>query len=473
MLCVLSFAAHGQDPQDVEDDAGPLEQTVPVADESTEVAVNAPDEAVQQVSEEALLAEFAYFRELIAEQNYDAADTSAKRVVEMAIRIHGPQSLETSKALSNLGLVQHNNKQYDAAIQNFTSSIEIVEIVDNRLSSQLVNPLTGLGAAQLGNGRPDLAAGTFTRASHITHVNEGPHNIDQVEILESLAEANVRLGDIEAARDVLDRIHSLNVRHFENDALGLLPSLMRRAEWQHRAGYHDEERITYRRTIRIIETSSGKKDPHLVTPLIKLGDTFYHYAPVTMDGYRGGAASGEAYFRRAVRIAEGNDDFPWVEMATTELALADYYSYVDGHKRARKIYLQVWDYLSTDEDRLEVRRDLLEQPISLREEPLPSYAGGSSEASPGVRLRGTIRVDYAISAKGDVKDMHSEATPAEFTDMQRIVHREFRGRNFRPPMVDGVPVEAPNQVFIHEFFYQQADLDELKQAATQEPGEKK
>ncbi len=473
VLFVLSLAAHGQDLQDEEDDAGPLEQTVPVADESTEVAVSAPDEAVQQASEEALLAEFARFRELIAERNYDAADPSAKRVVEMAIRIHGPQSLETSKALSNLGLVQHNNKQYDAAIQNFTSSIEILEVVEDRLSSQLINPLKGLGAAQLGNSRPDLAAGTFTRASHITHVNEGPHNIDQVEILESLAEAKVRLGDIEAARDVLDRIHSLNVRHFEDDALGLLPSLMRRAEWQHRAGYHNDERATYRRTIRIIETSSGKNDPRIVSPLVKLGETFYYYEPVTMDGYRGSAASGEAYFRRAVRIAERDDDFPWLEMATTELALADYYSYLDGHNRARKIYLQVWDYLSTDEDRLAVRRDLLERPVPLREEPLPSYAGGSSETSPGGRLQGTIRVDYMITARGDVKNTHSEASPAEFTDMQRIVHREIRGRIFRPPMVDGVPVEAPNQVFIHEFFYQQADLDELKQAAIQEPGEKK
>ncbi len=473
MLLVLSLAAHGQDPQDEEDDAGPLEQTVPVAVESTEVAVSAPDEAVQQASEEALLAEFARFRELIAEQNYDAADTSAKRVVEMAIRIYGPQSLEMSKALNNLGLVQHNNKQYDAAIQNFTSSIEILEVVENRLSSQLINPLKGLGAAQLGNGRPDLAAGTFSRASHITHVNEGPHNIDQVEILESLAEANVRLGDIETARDVLDRIHSLNVRHFEDDALGLLPSLMRRGEWQHRAGYYNDERATYRRTIRIIETSAGKNDPRLVTPLVKLGETYYYYEPVTVDGYRGSGASGEAYFKRAIRIAGQDDDFPWLEKTMTKLALADYYSYFDGQNRARRIYQEVWNDLSTDEDRLEVRKDLLEQPTLLRDEPLPSHAGGSSEAPLGGMLKGTIRVAYTISTRGRVKDVLSEAFPAEFTDMQRMVHREVRGRFFRPPMIDGKPVEAPNQVFLHDFSYQQADLDELKQATTQEPGEKK
>lgn len=470
LLLVLSMAAYGQDPQDVEDDAGPLEQTVPVADESTDVA--AAGEPALLSPEDALLAEFARFRELIFDRNYDEADVSAKRVVEMAIRIHGPQSLETSKALSNLGLVQHNNKQYDAAIQNFTSSIEILEVVEDRLNSQLVNPLKGLGAAQLGNGRPDLAAGTFGRATHITHVNEGPHNIEQVEILESLAEANVRLGDIEEARDVLDRIHALNVRHFEDDALGLLPSLMRRAEWQHRAGYYNDERATYRRTIRIIETSAGKNDPRLVTPLVKLGDTYYYYEPVSVDSIRGTTTSGETYFKRAVRIAESNEDLPWLETATTELALADYYSFNDGKNRARKKYLEVWNDLSIDEDRLEVRKDLLERPVPLRVEALPTYAGGNAEAAPDSTQRGTIRVDYTISSRGRVKSIRSEATPAEFTDMQRMVHREIRGRFFRPPMVDGVPVEAPNQVFIHEFLYRQADLDELRQAATQEPPEK-
>src|SRR5210317_1462434 len=183
----------------------------------------------------------------------------------MSIEIFGPQSAETAKALNNLAIVQHNNKQFEAAIQNFTSAIEIIEVIEDRLNAGLVNPLKGLGAAQLSNGRPDLATNSFIRARHITHVNEGPHNIEQVEILESLAEANVQLGDIEAARDVLDRIHALNVRHFEDNSLGLLPSLIRRADWQHRAGYFNDERATYRRAVRIIEESAGKKDARLLT----------------------------------------------------------------------------------------------------------------------------------------------------------------------------------------------------------------
>ena len=465
------MAAEAQDTQAVEDDAGPLEQTVPVAEEGAEVAGSTDEEAVQQASDEALLAEFARFRELIKEKNYDAADVSAKRVVEMAIRLHGPQSLETSKALSNLGLVQHNNQQYDAAIQNFTSAIEILEIVEDRLNGQLVNPLMGLGAAQLGIGRPDLAANTFGRATHITHVNEGPHNVDQIEILESMAEANVRLGEIETARDVLDRIHYLNVRHFENDALGLLPSLLRRADWQHRAGYYNDERATYRRTIRIIETSTGKNDPRLVTPLVKLGETFYYYEP-NMDGVRSSnMMSGETYFRRAIRIAEDDEGFPWLEMATTQLALADYYMYFDGYNRARKIYLKVWNDLSTDEDRLEIRRDLLERPIARRAESPPRYVDGNSQSSPDAMLAGTIRVEYTVSNRGRAKSVKSEADPVEFENMEKMVHREIRGRFFRPPMVDGVPVNAPDQVFTHEFLYRPADLNELQGEPREEESE--
>ena len=458
LLLVVASPAFGQNsPDDVPQ--APLEQTVPVAEEAVAAA-----DAELPLTEDQILHEFDLFQRYLADKNYDEADVSAKRVVEMAIKFYGPQTHETAKALNNLAIVQHQNQQYDAAVQNFSSAIEILEILEDRLNEGLVNPLKGLGAAQLSQGRPDLASRSFQRATHITHVNEGPHNIEQVEILESLAEASVRLGELEQARDVLDRIHMLNVRHFKGDALGLLPSLMRRGEWQHRAGYYNDERATYRRAIRIIETSVGKNDPRLITPLLKLGESYYFYdtygeGPGTISG-----ATGETYFKRAVRIAESADDLPWLELAETRLALADYYGYADAHNRARKIYLQVWNSLSGDEDRLEMRRELLEGPITLRQGPLPTYAGGPGSAArdPSEFLTGTVRVDYSVSTRGRVRDIRTEASPPEFTDMQRMVHREVRRRMFRPELVDGAPVESDNQVFVHEFYYLQEQLDEIR-----------
>ncbi|RZV35878.1 MAG: tetratricopeptide repeat protein [Chromatiales bacterium] len=480
-LFFVSVAANSQEDTASDEEVSPLDQTVPVADEAVtdapvaEEDALAPEPAKEAVTEEDALREFARFRQLLADRNFDEADVSAKRVVEMSIKVFGPQSRETAKALNNLAIVQHNNKQYSAAIQNFTSAIEILEAVYDRLNGELVNPLKGLGSAQLSSGRPDQAVRSYRRATHITHVNEGPHNIEQVEILEALAEANVRLGEVETARDTLDRIHAINVRHFSNDALGLLPSLMRRADWQHRAGYFNDERMTYRRAIRIIETASSKNDPRLVTPLIQLGRSYYYYEPIT-DGSSsraGLAASGEPYFRRAVRIAEGAEDLPWLERAKAQLALADYYTGTETHNRARRMYAQIWEDLSLDDDRLEMRKELLQTPAPLREGVLPQYAGSASTGeSDSQFLTGVIQVDYTVSNRGRVRNIRTEATPVEFTDMQRMAHREIRARVFRPVIEDGEPVESGNQVFRHEFYYTKGQLDDLQRKKAQAEKEK-
>ena len=440
-----------------EDLVGPTEQTVPVADE-----VVAPEIAPEVATEERLLEEFARYRRLVQQETYDEADIAAKRIVEMSIRVYGPQSRETASALNNLGIVQHSTGQFDPAIQNFTSAVEILELVEDRLNDALVNPLKGLGAAQLGSGRPDLAQKTFTRATHITHVNEGPHNLDQVEILESLAETHIRMGDTKGARDILDRIHGINVKQFEKNPMGLLPSLMNRATWQHRAGYYGDERATYRRAIRIVESGGGKNSPMLVEPLQRLGESFYYLdTSMSASQQHGMVSSGEMYFKRAARIAKKSEDFGWKELAESQLALADYYTFTDSISRSRKIYLEIWELLSSDEERLALRGEWFSEPTAIRTEVLPMVVGrlASGASTRDDQLTGTIFVDYNVSAQGRVREIKTVSTPPEFSDMQRTVHREIRRRIFRPRLVDGVPTETQDMRFEHRYSYLKADLD--------------
>lgn len=447
------------------------DQVVPVAEEDAAeepVEKDLADEN-EEVSEERVLEEFARYRRLIQEGTLDEADVAAKRIVEMAIKVYGPLSRETASALNNLAIVQHSNGQYDAAIQNFSSAVEIIETVEDRLNSALVNPLKGLGAAQLSSGQPNEARKTFERATHITHVNEGPHNLDQVEILESIAETYIRMGDVSSARDILDRIHALNVKHFEENPLGLLPSLMTRADWQHRAGYFADERSSYRRAIRIIEAGSGSDDPLLVEPLRRLGESFYFYdvTTTTQTQQQGLIATGEMYFKRAVRIAEKTDGFDPRELARTQLALGDYYIYIEKQSRARRIYSDVWDELSADDKHIALRNEFFSDPMPIWSEPLPEFAGDSSKARKDIQT-GRIVVDFSVSTIGRVRELRSEAFPPEFSDMLRTVHRQVRQRVYRPRIVDGVPVESVDLRFEHPFSYSQAELDEIRAAAAAE-----
>ncbi len=460
----LAAAASGQEQTDPYAELGLIDDTVPVAEEEV-AGDDAAHELQRPLTEEDVLREHGRFLRLLEDQNYDEADISAKRVIEMSIKVFGPQSQETAKALINLAIIQSAARQYDAAIQNFTSSIEIIEALEDRLHADLVNPLRGLGTAQLESGRPDLARNSYERATHITHVNEGPHNIEQVEILESLAEANVRFGDVEAARDVLDRIHILNVRHFSDNAIGLLPSLMRRASWQHRAGYYNDERSTYRRAIRIIEDSAGKDDPRLVDPLIKLGESFYYFEPLSAGSPQYvTAGTGESYLKRAKRIAERTDGFPWLELATTKLALADFYVYTESYSRAKNVYEEVWNELSVDEERREIRSELLGRPRPIWTEALPPHTNGAAGATrrDGEIQTGVVTVTYDVTQRGRARIKEASVEPAEFTDFQRMVEREVKRRVYRPVVVDGVTQGSNLQTFTHEFRYSRSELEGLR-----------
>lgn len=463
-FAIWTAVATQAEPVAHDEQGSPLDQVVPVADESPGALDSETPVDDVRALEERLAAEFDRYQRLVADGAMDEADASAKRIVQMVIKIHGPESLEASKALNNLALVQYKNGQYGAAIQNFEAAVEIIETVEDRLNEKLVNPLKGLGAAQLGSGRPDLAQQTFNRATHITHVNEGPHNIEQVEILESLAQSAMLLGDTKGARNILNRIHVLNVRHFEGNDLALIPSLLRRASWQHAARYYMDERATYRRAIRIIESELGEDDPQLILPLSKLGESYY-YVDLTQPNVQqpGHVSSGEIYFKRAERIASETPGIDWRVLAETKLALADYYIYSDAQTRARRLYAETWDLLSADQERLAARAEFLERAVPLTENPLPQYVGKKpqDETSTEGFLTGTIRVDYTVSPRGRVRNLRTEAFPPQLTDMQRVVHREIRRRVFRPRMTDEGLQETTGLVFEHTFFYRQADLDEL------------
>jgi len=447
-------------------------QIVPVAEEGID---EGDDFSVPEEDDEDLLRrEFELFKQLMRDGVLDEADSVAKRVVELAIRLKGPQSTEYAKALTNLAIVQFEAEEYDPAQQNFESAIEIIEDIEDRLNAQLINPLTGLGAAQLKGGRPDLATATFLRAVHVTHVNEGPHNLEQVELLESIAETHMQMGDVESAKEVQDTIYALNLREHQIDSIDLVPSLLRRAEWQHQVGLIFDERTTYRRIVRIIEDDEGRDALELVQPLIMLGRSFFYYDTSGAQSYADAhMSSGEIYFRRAARIATEHPDTTWQIVAQATLALGDFYMYSNNPQRAGNAYRDVWDMLSNDDEKLEIRHMQLEGIVPLRQQKLPQYID-KTDVEAGLQsddplLQGGVTMGYAVSDRGRATDINLvEAQPAEFTKMASAVLRELRRRIYRPRFQDGDPVESPDQILAHKFFYRQSDLDAARAAAEAE-----
>jgi hypothetical protein len=404
---------------------------------------------------------FGLYKESVISGNFLEADTLAKQIIELSIKVFG---INSAKALTNLAIAQHGNKEYEAAERNFRASIDIIERISDRLNSALINPLKGLGATQLAIGRPDMARASFQRAVHLSHVNDGPHNLDQLDVLESMAEIYLAVGEHKEAVDVQERMYSIQARKLEPHSMDILPALQNQAQWQHRLQLYDRERLTLRRIIDVIERHHGKNDLRLIPPLNTLGKSYLFITPAEYDMQPDiSVASGETYLRRANRIAEKNPDSDWQIHEQTLLALGDYYVLSARPNRAARIYKELWVLLSEDEERLGNRRDHLEKVNVLQEIYPPKYYRSEQvdKEFPDEEdfETGIVSFGFTVSSAGRaINIIHLETQPPEFEDMRNRVRRNLRRLVYRPRVADGTMVNTPEMTFTHEFLYRPDDI---------------
>ncbi|HEX2139182.1 MAG TPA: tetratricopeptide repeat protein, partial [Woeseiaceae bacterium] len=383
---------------------------LPFGNKAGAASGEAPGDEYRETPEEKLQRYFELYKEAMENEVYAEADVLAKQVVELSIAIFGIDSLDSARALTNLGIAQHQTENYESAIANYEAAIDVIERTEDRLNKNLVNPLKGLGAAQLASGRPDLASETFERAVHVTHVNEGPHNLMQVEVLESLAETYLAVGKLDEVEVLTEIIFGLEARGLALDSMEILPVLEKQAYWQHRLQLFEKERYTWRKVIDIIEDNSGDDDLRLIPPLTGLGKSYLYVGTMDSPYYQPTAiTSGEVYLKRAVRIAEDNPDATWQMQEDTLLALGDFYILSGQASRARRVYQDAWELLSSGEERLANRREHLETLVVLQDINPPKYVGIDGEVRsqlPGDDYEtGKIVYDYSVTSRGFTNDV--------------------------------------------------------------------
>ncbi len=439
------------------------EQRYRLIEEPEEEAQDEPPEQ-REIDKAEIGRLFELYKESLGSQNYLEADTLAKQIMELSIRVYGISSTESAKALTNLAIVQHHNEEYEAAERNYLASIDIIEQTSDRLNSALINPLKGLGATQLAIGRPDKARTTLQRAVHVSHVNDGPHNPSQIEVLESIAEIYMAVGEHKDAVDVQERMFVIQSRNIDPTSLDIIPALKKQAAWQHRLQLYDRERVSWRKIINVIERHHGKTDLRLIPPLTSLGRSYLYITPVEYDMQpEVSVASGETYLRRANRISTENSEATWEIREQTMLALGDYYLLSGRPNRGSRVYSELWAFLSDDEERHGNRRDHLERLNLLQNIYPPRYYRSEQvdERFPNDEdyETGVVSYGFIVNTSGRASNIqHIETRPPEFEDMQERVRRNLRHLIYRPRVTDGKVVSTPDIVYTHEFFYRPEDI---------------
>ena len=433
-------------------------------EEPAEDLVEAPSE--RETQQEELKRLFELYREALENKDYLEADTLAKRVVELSIKLNGLDSHDSAKAITNLGIAQHNNGDYDTAMRNFIASIDIIERIDDNLSPALINPLQGLAASQAAIGRPDLARLSYQRAVHVSHVNEGPHNKEQIGILASMAELDISQGDYDEASDIQEHIYAIQARNVDPTSLEMVEALQTQAGWLHRLQQYHQERVTWRQVINILEDHYGKDGLELIPALTNLGKSYLYVSPSEWE-YQPevSASSGESYLRRANRIAEENPDATWRILEDTLLSMGDYYILSGRPNRASDSYEEAWNLLSEGDDpeKLKARREHLETVKILQRVYPPRYYNSEQEdrgqKPPDSFETGTMTFGYLVTSSGRVANLqHIETQPRGIEDFSTIVSRSLRRLLYRPRIQAGQMVDTPDVIYTHEFYYRPSDL---------------
>jgi tetratricopeptide (TPR) repeat protein len=400
----------------------------------------------------------ANYAESLESRQYREAETAAKQRIEYLLRAGDPPASLMAPALTDLAYAQRLSENFEAAIQNYSASISLLERSESMLSGRLIDPLRGLGDTYRESGQPHLALPVYERALHLNHVNEGPHNLHQLEILDTMMAAEEEAAHPDSALEIIDRMSALHARRFGTGSEEMLPVLARRAAVQNRLGRHQDERLTYLDVVRIIEDHRGESDVSLIEPYSAIGRTYLHEVGEIVFRSEPTGQTGETFLKRALEVARKNPDADGMIQTQLLIQLADYYTVMNAHDKARRNYRSAWNILSRN-GRLEERRNVLETNVPIIRPKLDQYANfgyrSAAETSADTTyIEGYIVARFAVNERGRATDIEVvEADPADFSAMETRVQRTLRESVFRPRYNGVEPVRAEGQLFRHDFLY--------------------
>ncbi|MEM7611443.1 MAG: energy transducer TonB [Pseudomonadota bacterium] len=407
------------------------------------------------------------FRANLGNTDYSGALQLAKDLVPLGIELWGQDDPRNSLALTNLAIVQAEQAEFGAAQLNFEAAIRLREEAQDSsiIAPELINPIRGLASTRMALNDIEAAIPLYERAIHISHVNEGPNNLSQVEVMDALARAHLALGDVSEANDIQDNMYRLQQRRFSDDSDQYVDAMLRRARWYAAVGEFSEASNAYKRASRRLTAVHGKEDIRLIQPLVELAFASSMKStdePDLMNDIQ--FSDGRRAMNSAVRIARVNADTDPRLLPSTLAKQGDYLSITADSRLSRARYREAWELLSTgDPELLEFRDELFGEPVSIAREVIrPQYEKNANNPSGIDRTaadRGFVELTYDVSPRGRTTNIRIvDSEPPGLMD--RYVARKVRRFAYRPALQDGRPVIYRGLRWRHDFRYRASRLDQ-------------
>ncbi len=372
---------------------------------------------------------------------------------------------ETDPALQQIE-AQIEAGEYDASRGWLESRIEAIEDTSNRYDPDLVKPVTLLGDVLAGQGDIVGALDQFGRAVHIERISTGLVSPAQVQIVYKEAAAYRTLGNFEEANNREEYAYYVLRTSYEPYDEALLPGVFHLAEWYTTTNNVFSARSLYEHATDIYSAHGKAGSPEMIPALEGLAATYKHERFPPIYRIRGSSASngstsstnrhydgmvsvnnfpaGERALQSIVHIRQTNAHST-EEIANAILELADWYLLFEKTRRYSPLYQHAYELLSTVSE-VEVAQYFAEPRVV--HYPVPSDPAPSR----GEERQGFVELGYEVTATGHVRNLKTLASkPVGLMEFR--LRKSMRASRYRPVLIDGVPTNALNQVFRHEFTY--------------------
>ncbi|MCY3606505.1 MAG: TonB family protein [Gammaproteobacteria bacterium] len=421
----------------------------------------APDDAIE--SDRTWLAEQRRmnqrFVELFRERRYEEGEELARSLLLRAEENYGYDSTELLAPLINLATVQRVQRRYSDALFHYERHIAIAGRSLGYDALELVNPLHGMARTHIRMGDYEAAIEPLARALRITHANSGIYSLEQGATRDLLSDLALAEGDLEQAnlhQRVQVRAHE---RRYGPGDLRTVPALYKLGEWYERTRQTALQRRAYAAADRIIQSASGEDSLERVQALRGQASSFLRESR---------REKAEEFFRRALSIVRAHPIQDILQQARLLIDIGDTQTIFNRQPNARETYREAWELLSVDDEALDLRAELLQNPvIPLRSARLPVQVpremSNSSRYESQPRA-GSIVLQLTIEQDGTVSGAQvMESNPPGMID--EIAVALIKGAKFRPQMRDGEPVRVEDVIYRHRFrWYKRRDpepVDEM------------
>jgi tetratricopeptide (TPR) repeat protein len=244
----------------------------------------------------------ALFNALQDLDEMELAAAAVERELDILARAYGPDNIRLINVYNSVGSSLHNAGELDRARDYYLRGIAITERVFGPENHQLMAPLLNIGLLAYERGELEDARVHFERSLRINRATNG-ENADSIKLLVNLGNTASRQGQHEQALAYFDRCLTI-LEAAQQDLFDMRETFVRssHADAYVRMGDLDAAYSLYERVVAVVQALAGSDDPKLVRPLLGLAG---------IDIERGALDAAQAKLTRAVALIEREPDRRW------------------------------------------------------------------------------------------------------------------------------------------------------------------